>query len=244
MNSNIQSYLSKHGFAQLLPKAVLFDMDGVLYNSMPHHAICWHEAMAKFDLKMSATDAYLTEGMRGVETIQQMMREQKQREVTEEEAQKMYDEKARLFSLLPPSPKVEGIMEVMEQLHRDNITVVVVTGSGQKPLIRKLLTDFSPFITENRIVTAYDVKRGKPNAEPYLMGLQKAGNLQPFEAIVVENAPMGVKAGVAAAIFTIGVNTGILPDKALQEQGANMVLPNMNTLLQTWKEVFRPLIVK
>ena len=38
--------------------------------------------------------------------------------------------------------------------------------------------------------SAYDVKRGKPNPDPYLMGLQKAGNLKPWEGIVVENAPL------------------------------------------------------
>ena len=34
----IQKYLERHGFGKFTPKAVLFDMDGVLYDSMPHHA--------------------------------------------------------------------------------------------------------------------------------------------------------------------------------------------------------------
>lgn len=57
------------------------------------------------------------------------------------------------------------------------------------------------------MVTAFDVKYGKPHPEPYLMALQKGG-LAPNEAIVVENAPMGVQAGAAAGIFTVAVNTG------------------------------------
>lgn len=71
--------------------------------------------------------------------------------------------------------------------------VGVVTGSGQRPLIMRLLNDFGDFLDEAHIVTAYDVKRGKPNPDPYLMGLQKAGNLKPWEGIVVENAPLGVR---------------------------------------------------
>ena len=79
------------------------------------------------------------------------------------------------------------------------------------------------------MVTAYDVKYGKPHPEPYLMGLQKAG-VAANEAIVIENAPMGVEAGVAAGIFTIAVNTGPLPDQVLVDRGANLLFPNMETL--------------
>ena len=49
--------------------------------------------------------------------------------------------------------------------------VGVVTGSGQRPLIMRLLNDFGDFLDEAHIVTAYDVKRSKPNPDPYLMGL-------------------------------------------------------------------------
>ena len=68
------------------------------------------------------------------------------------------------------------------------------------------------------IVTSFDVKYGKPNPEPYLMGLQK-GHIEPWEGIVVENAPLGVQAASAARIFTIAVNTGPLPDHVLLDAG-------------------------
>ena len=58
--------------------------------------------------------------------------------------------------------------------------------------------------------------------------------MKPWEGIVVENAPMGVRAGVAANIFTIGVNSGPLPDKALADEGANMVLPSIRELCNQW----------
>ena len=46
----------------------------------------------------------------------------------------------------------------------------------------------------------------------------------PWEAIVVENAPLGVRAGVAANVFTVAVNTGPLPQKMLADEGANLIL--------------------
>ena len=86
----IESYKQKHGFRQFCPKAVLFDMDGVIYNSMPNHAYSWHKAMASFDIDMTPEEAYLYEGMRGVETIKLKARQQWQRELSDEEAQRMY----------------------------------------------------------------------------------------------------------------------------------------------------------
>jgi beta-phosphoglucomutase-like phosphatase (HAD superfamily) len=80
------------------------------------------------------------------------------------------------------------------------------------------------------------VKYGKPNPEPYLMGMQKGG-LQPHECIVVENAPLGVHAAKAAGIFTIAVNTGPLPDKALLDEGADLLFPSMQALSDAWGEL-------
>ena len=51
MNDSIRQYLERHGFGHFSPKAVLFDMDGVLYDSMPHHAIAWQESMKRFGIR-------------------------------------------------------------------------------------------------------------------------------------------------------------------------------------------------
>ena len=238
MIKEIQKYLEKHGFEALRPKAVLFDLDGVLYDSMPHHAIAWQRSMAKFGIHMTEADAYATEGARGVDTIRMMVKKQQGREIDEAEAQLMYDEKTRQFHALPETPVMPGILDLMQQIHADGLTIGVVTGSGQRPLINRLMKDFGMFLNENHIVTAYDVKHGKPNPDPYLMGLHKVGNLNPWEAIVVENAPLGVKAGVAASIFTIAVNTGPLPNEVLEKEGANLVLSDMPTLSRSWHSLF------
>ena len=237
MKHSIQQYLEKHGFEALRPRAVLFDMDGVLYDSMPNHAIAWQRSMEKFDIHMTEADAYATEGARGVDTIRMMVKQQQGRDIDEAEAQLMYDEKTRQFHKLPETPIMPGILELMSQIKADGLTIGVVTGSGQRPLINRLLKDFGDFLDENHIVTAYDVKHGKPAPDPYLMGLQKVGNLNPWEAFVVENAPLGVKAGIAARVFTIAVNTGPLSDDVLEEAGANIVLPSMPALSQQWHDL-------
>ena len=146
----------------------------------------------------------------------------------------MYDLKSRLFHELPEPPIMPGVLELMAQIHKSGMINGVVTGSGQRPLLARLMRDFGEYLDEEHIVTAYDVKRGKPNPDPYLIGLSKTGRLKPWEAIVIENAPLGVQAGVAAQIFTVCVNTGHLPVSLFKERGANIIFDSMPDLARDW----------
>ncbi len=233
----IRQYLEKHGFEAISPKAVLFDMDGVLYDSMPNHVIAWQQSMAQFGIEMTAADAYATEGARGVDTIRRMVKLQQDRDIDEAEAQRMYDVKSRIFHELPEAPLMPGIVDLLQQIQADGIQIGVVTGSGQKPLIKRILKDFGTFVDEAHITTAYDVRQGKPKPDPYLTGLRKAGHLQPYEALVVENAPLGIRAGVAAKIFTIAVNTGPLPAQTLLDANADLLFPAMTDFSDNWKKL-------
>lgn len=225
MNETINKYLERTGFREFCPKAVLFDMDGVLINSMPNHAIAWQRSMASFGINMSKEDAYATEGARGVDTIKKMVKTQQGRDIDEEESQRMYDEKTRQFGMLPRPKIMDYALQLQEKIYQAGLQICIVTGSGQRPLINRLLEEF-PRVTRERLVTAYDVKKGKPLPDPYLAGMKKCG-VMPWETIVVENAPLGVMSGVASKAFTIAVNTGPLPDSVLWDAGADIVLANL-----------------
>ena len=188
----INNYLQSHGYNTINLKAVLFDMDGVLFNSMPNHAESWHKVMLRFGFGLSRDEAYMHEGRTGASTI--------------------------------------NIVKIKEE----GLIPMVVTGSGQTSLLDRLNHNFPGIFKKELMVTAFDVKYGKPNPEPYLMALKKA-HLQPNEALVIENAPLGVQAGVAAGIFTIAVNTGPLPDQVLWDEGANLLFPSMPAFNENWE---------
>ena len=118
MDNIINSYLSRHGFTSLAPKAVLFDMDGVLYNSMPNHAIAWKRCMAEYGLKMTEEEAFLYEGMRGVETIKIIAGKQWHREVSDEEAAKIYRRKSEIYSGLDTAKMIEGVYDLQKSITR------------------------------------------------------------------------------------------------------------------------------
>ena len=227
METIIKRYLDKHGFERFAPKAVLFDMDGVLFDSMPNHARSWHLAMAECGIDMDESEAYQYEGMRGVETIKLKAREQWHRELSDEEAQHMYDIKTRYFSQCPPARKMEGVEALMHTIKSHGMQIGVVTGSGQRSLLDHLEQAFPGLLHRELMVTSFDVSHGKPQPDPYLAGLRKVG-CEPCQAIVVENAPLGVRAAVAARIFTVAVNTGPLPDAVLQAEGASLIYKRMS----------------
>lgn len=128
------------------------------------------------------------------------------------------------------------IKPLMQQIKDGGLKICVVTGSAQHALLDKLLIDFDGLLRKELIVTAFDVTHGKPNPEPYLMGMKKCG-VEPWETIVVENAPLGVRAAVAARCFTIAVNTGPLPDAMLAAEGADLIFPAMTALCEQWKGI-------
>ena len=66
------------------------------------------------------------------------------------------------------------------------------------------------------------------------MGMEKMGHLKPWEVIVVENAPLGVEASVAAQAFTICVNTGHLPNEIFIEKKADIICKDMYELCGIW----------
>ncbi|HPN47874.1 MAG TPA: hypothetical protein PL114_08105, partial [Bacteroidales bacterium] len=55
----VEGFLAKQGLAALDLKAVLIDMDGVLFDSMPIHAYTWNKTIAEEGLHMSEEEAYL-----------------------------------------------------------------------------------------------------------------------------------------------------------------------------------------
>ncbi len=218
-------------------KVVLFDMDGVLYDSMPNHGKAWVKAMNEYGIHFTVADSYATEGARGVDTIRKYAKKQLGKDFTEEEAQAIYDVKARYFHEMGEAKIFDGAIELMQKIRNSGLKIGIVTGSAQLPLIERIRHDFGDFVGKGQITTAFDVKRGKPNPDPYLMGLQKAGNYNPCEGIVVENAPLGVRAGVAAGCFTIAINSGPLPDSVLRNEGANLLFPTIRELADKWESL-------
>ena len=218
-----------------LPKAVFFDQDGVLFNSMPYHAQSWELAMNENGLPFTANQTYRNEGRTGASVITEAYRLVYGIDAPQEVIEAVYAAKSRHFNELTGGRLPElipGIREVLAYLKQQGVQCWVVTGSGQRSLLDNLLTTFPDTFTG--IISAFDVQHGKPHPEPYLKAWERCGFAKEA-CMIVENAPLGVRAGKAAQIFTVAVNTGPLPDELLYAEKADVVLPNMAALLEWLK---------
>ena len=156
------------------------------------------------------------------------------REATEDEIWDIYEEKGKAFVAQGEVEPIEGVIDVLRYLRKQKKQIWVVTGSAQASLLDNLNTKIGPFFDRTRMITAFDVTHGKPDPEPYLMAWDRC-KLPKIQCCVIENAPLGVRAGKAAGLYTIAVNTGPLADAALWNEGADQVFANMSQLLDWLK---------
>lgn len=204
-------------------KAALIDMDGVLYDSMPRHTKAWRETMLEEGLDIPADEFFLYEGMTGEATINLLMQREKGITLSAEQCREIYARKAARFRAQGEPAPMAGASDLIRKMQAEGLVTVLVTGSAQGSLLGRLETDYPGVFPPERRVTALDVKNGKPHPEPYLRGLEKAG-VEPYEAVVLENAPLGVRAGKRAGIFTIAWMTGPIPLGAFEAEGADLII--------------------
>lgn len=226
IKQSLANFRSKHGYDVSEVKGALIDMDGTLYDSMPWHARAWHRMVSELGIKSEVEEFFAYEGMTGRDTINLLFQRAFNRPATEEECIDLYNRKSLYFKQLNKACVMPGALGMVKSFMNAHVTPVLVTGSGQASLLERLSQDFGGAFPANRRVTSHDVKKGKPAPEPYLKGLSLLV-IRPECALVIENAPLGVESGVNAGIFTIAVNTGPIPKKALTDAGADLVFDSM-----------------
>ena len=216
----------------VIQRAYFFDMDGVLFDSMPRHAIAWEEVMKIHGLPFTAYDCYINEGRTGESVIREAFQKALGRDATPDEVKTIYAEKSAYYHQLlkTTTPTIPGVADVLQYIKNSGSQIWVVTGSGMRTLLDSLNTVFPSTFQQDRMITAFDVTRGKPDPEPYLKAWERSG-LEKEQCFVIENAPLGVRSGKAAGLTVYAVNTGILTRGDLIDAGADEVFNSMKELL-------------
>ncbi len=208
-------------------RAVFFDMDGVLYDSMPNHEYSWCKAFEAEGIVFHPEEAYANEGRTAKGTINLVFNREFGHGATDDDVERIYKRKTELMHSRPQPPILPSMQELLTTLPSRGVKVYVVTGSRQPSLVGKLQQAFG--IVQETLVCGADVVKGKPDPEPYLMALERSG-CRPEDCLVVENAPLGVISGKAAGLKVWAVNTGKLADSVLLEAGADRLFHTTSEL--------------
>lgn len=180
--------------------AVLFDLDGVLADSMPGFAVVWEYGAQLIGTEFEPLEIYKREGEKAEDTIRALyLRAGKGEPTQEDTAGIMAKLHEKIHSLPQPELFAENV-RIAEKIAQSGTPTALVTGSSMVHIEHVLPAELIK--TFSAIVTGPDVENGKPDPEPYLKAAQKLG-LPPEECVVVENSPHGTTAAHAAGMYTI-----------------------------------------
>ena len=186
--------MSRQSAMELMCSAILFDLDGVLVDSARVVTRHWERWASRHGVSSKHVMEF-AHGRTSAEIIRlvapHLDAEQEGRLLEADEGDdtdglEVFEAARRLLHALPPN------------------AWAVVTSGKQRTAATRLR--YGGFPTPKVLVTADDVRRGKPAPEPYLLAAQRLG-LQPAQCVVVEDAPVGIEAACAAGMRAIAVVT-------------------------------------
>ncbi len=211
-------------------KAILFDMDGVILDSMGHHTDLWLEVLADEGMPVSRDFILQYEGALGPDVLLKVMIEtglvQEEPPDLQERMQAMLSHQAKRYiaeraPLVQPYPQADSFLAA---LGRIGLPCALVTSSQRDVVAGCLPEEMRDRFTA--LVTADDVPRHKPHPDPYLSGAAALG-LDASDCLVVENAPAGIASARSAGATCFAVTT-TLPAERLH--GAHSVFANLGEL--------------
>ncbi|WP_292390943.1 HAD family hydrolase [Methanosarcina sp. UBA5] len=205
-------------------KALIFDMDGVLVDSMPFQAAAWRKAFLDMGMEIQEHDIYEIEGSNPRNGLPLLIQKAgKEPEIYDfETITSIYrQEFKRIFEL----KAFDGMKECLEVL-KTRFLLSVVSGSDHL-IVHGIVDQLFPGIFDI-VVTGDDIKNSKPHPDPFLKAVELL-NVQREECIVIENAILGVEAAKKAEIYCIGVPTYLEPS---QLDRADLVVGDHRQLMQ------------
>lgn len=183
-------------------KAIIFDMDGVLVDSMHYHAEAWDIALKTVGISIDKKVIYELEGANYRQVIDFILR-QYGRIPTEEEIEELGRKKLAIFEQIEHVKPFDGIKELLETL-KPRYKLAVVSGSNRKTVHATINTFFPN--TFQVIIDGEDTKISKPSPEPYLKAIERLG-ISKDHCLVIENAPLGIRSAKSAGLRCIAVTT-------------------------------------
>ncbi len=191
--------------ASIKAKAVIFDMDGVITNTMPEHFEAWRLVLAEHGIKVTHLDIYSREGQRGVTSVREIF-SQYNKPFDQAQAGAILLRKEQLFKKNTRKRFIVGTRNFIKSLKKKGFILAIVTGTARHELKQILPVELLSLFSV--VVTGDDVVNGKPSPEPYLLAIKKLDILA-RDAVVIENAPFGIASAKAANLRCLAITTSL-----------------------------------
>ena len=205
-------------------KAVLFDFDGVVAETMPYHVKAWQQAFVENKIEITREDIYFQEGQIANEIARNLAKE-KGLFLDESELEQIVKNKRAIYKNITKAQVYPATKKIVSQLKQMSIKLGLVTGSILPNMV--VVTGEAFLKNFDVIVTGDSVTNNKPHPEPYLTAARKL-NVEPKECVVIENAPLGIQAAKSAGMYCIALKTTIKDEHYLKE--ADLIVEDVSKI--------------
>ncbi len=192
-------------------RAVIFDFDGVITDSEMLHLRCFNQVLTQFGPQIATEDYYKDYlGLTDVDVFRLVV-DRGLVTLTEQQIRSLAKQKNEIFKKLAKTDAriIKGVRDLLRMLEQNNIPMAICSGA--------LLAEIEAVLEQNRlrsffevIVSAEQVKKGKPNPDGFVLTLQKLNERKQSliladQCVVIEDSHWGLEAAKAAAMHTIAV---------------------------------------
>ena len=203
------------------PKALLFDLDGVLIDSEPLHGQAWKKTAALFDLNLTYGQLKLLKGKRRIDCANELV-ELIPKKVEAKDLLSLHKPISR--QLILTAKAMQGGESLVKRCHKNNIPMALVTSSSDESF--RIKTAPHKWINLFSVIVLGDDKllaKGKPAPDPYLLAAEKL-NIAPEECWAVEDSIAGVSSALEAGcfVFFLKEKRYQIPKKEVFDQQINL----------------------
>jgi beta-phosphoglucomutase len=184
-------------------QAVLFDLDGIIVDTLHYHYRAWNYMFEKRGGIISEHTVLLHEGRNSREILPILMKEACVN-IPDAEQEQFIEEKRAYYRSIVQVQHYPQAFKVIDELKSRGLKVALVTACALKNMQHSL--DSAQQAHFDFIITGDEVPRAKPFPDPYLTAALQL-KVDPQHCIVVENAPLGIEAARNAGMYCIAIET-------------------------------------
>lgn len=214
-------------------KAVIFDVDGTLIDSVDGHARAWQRIFARHGHQIPFEQVRHQIGKGGDQLMPVFLSE----EEVARSGETIEQERSELFKreYLPDVRPFPETRELFERIRADGRRIVLASSSKKEELeTYKTLARIDDLIDD--ATTSDDAEKSKPHPDIFQAALGRLDDTRPDQVIVVGDTPYDAEAAKKAGLRTIGVLCGGFPEDELRAAGCIAIYRDPAELLARYDE--------
>ncbi len=211
-----------------MPKAVIFDVDGTLIDSVDLHAKAWQDAFGEYGREIPFDDIRSQIGKGGDQLMPVFLSE----DDVEAFGEELEERRGAILKerYLPKVKAFPGVRALFEHLRAKNVDIALASSAKEDELeVYKKAADIEDLIDEQ--TSSDDADSSKPNPDIFLAALDRLGKPDPKDVIVVGDTPYDAEAAGKAGLRTIGLLCGGFPEDSLRKAGCIAIYQDPADLL-------------